>query len=394
MGLGHRFARAGLVAGASLALVAAATPRATMHRIFDRFAELLPLVLDDEHFLDETSQARIGTLLGELDDVSEALEAHAAQRDADFQYHAGGLSNDLREARRRFDRGAPEEARFFVVTATQYCVACHSRVPKARNFPLASRLTHEAAIQSLDGDERALFHVATRSFGTALDEFEGFLLDPGTDPRRISIGDTIYHYLTIAIRVERDPARAARTLAQLAERSDLGDEFQQVVAAWRADLATYGPSVATPPSLARARELASAGEAEGAAARTGLVRDLVASSDLLQIIDRDAAPADERAEAYYWLGVIGDRHAFAFWHPETATHLERAVRLAPGGPHAQDALARLEEHWRFVYGGSGGLHLPREANATLEELRHLVAEAKASAAPPAPGAAREADEAD
>lgn len=375
MDLGRSLARAAIGVAAAAVLVGAAAPRATMHRIFDRFAELLPLVLDDDRFLEPASQKRVGELLRELEDASEALDAHASQRDADFQYHALGLSSDLHEAKRRFETGAPEEARFFVITATQYCVACHSRVPKARNFPLAAKLTHESAIQSLDAEERALFQIATRSFGSALGELETFLLDPATDPRRISVGDAIYHYLTIALRVERDPIRAERTLAELAKRSDLDASFLSAVETWRSDLAELGSTLATTPALDRARALAAAGDDKGRAARASLARDLIASSDLLQIIDRGDVAGNERAEAYYWLGVIGDRHAFAFWHPETATHLERAIRLAPGGEHASDALARLEEHWQFVYGGSGGLHLPREAKATLDELRALVAEA-------------------
>lgn len=93
MDLGRSLARTAVGVAAAAVLVGAAAPRATMHRIFDRFAELLPLVLDDDRFLEPASQKRVGELLRELEDASEALDAHASHRDADFQYHALGLSD-------------------------------------------------------------------------------------------------------------------------------------------------------------------------------------------------------------------------------------------------------------------------------------------------------------
>ena len=362
------------------AAAAASTPtRDTMHKIFDRMAELLPLVLDDEHFLEDATQARFGELLGELVQTSDALIEHAADRDADFRYHAEELTNDFREARQRQEHGRPEEARFFVITATQSCVGCHSRLPKARNFPLAHELTSKAPIQSLDAAERALFHIATRAFDSALTELETFLLDPATDSRLIEMSDSLDHYLTTAIRVERDVPRTRRFLASLSEREGLGQEFRGLLRGWSSDLESHAETLVGPADFDAARAIVDLPEA--GPTRAALARDLVASSLLHRIIDAGSAEAARRAEAYYWLGVVGDRHATTFWRPETAVHLERAIRLAPDSAYAEIALDRLKSHWEFMYGGSQGSHLPRSAWETLGELKRIVEEHRAGASP-------------
>ena len=363
------------------ALGAATPPLDIMHGIFERFSQLLPLVLDDERFLEDETQAEITRLLGELVEASDQLEGHAEGRDADFRYHADSLAGELTEAYRRQQDSRPEEARFFVVTTTQSCISCHTRLPKARDYPLADKLTHSSAIESLEADERALFQIATRSFGEALTSFEQFLLDPATDVRRVTMSDALDHYLTTAIRVERDMPRARNFLRRLAKRPGTSEPFRETLAGWTADLDGYAPSLAAVPDLASARAIIEKPSETGP--RAALVRDLVASSLLLRLIDGESADEATRAEAYYWLGVAGDRHAIALWRPETATHFERAIRLAPAAEHSELALDRLRSHWTFMYGGSGGTHLPRSAAETLEELEQIIEEAaKSKALPP------------
>ena len=373
-------------AAAAVALAAAvahsaageAEPRNVMHDIFDAFAQLLPIALDDDRYLEEETQRKMGELLDGLIAASDGLSEHAGERDADFQYHAEALAADVVEAHERHERGLPEEARFFVITATQNCVSCHTRLPKARDFPLAPRLTKSSAISTLDGAERALFRVATRSFDEALDEFEAFLLDPGTHPLRVAQSDTLEQYLVTALRVQRDPERASRFLGQLRRRDDVPEAFHAMVELWRTDLATYASALVGEPDLAFARAIVTG--APPAETRDALARDIVASSILLRWIDARKDDARARSEAYYWLGVIGDRHSISFWRPETAVHLERAIRLAPDAPYAELALERLRSHWHFHYGGSSGSHLTAEHMHTLDLLRDLISQHSAGAA--------------
>ena len=52
--------------------------------------------------------------------------------------------------------------------------------------------------------------------------------------------------------------------------------------------------------------------------------------------------------------------------------LEKAIRTCPHSPEALRAYFALEEHVLTAYTGSGGLNLPPEEEARLDELWRLV----------------------
>ena len=47
--------------------------------------------------------------------------------------------------------------------------------------------------------------------------------------------------------------------------------------------------------------------------------------------------------------------------------------MAPRSPHAEKAYALLEEYTVLGYSGSGGIHVPPDVQARLDELYALVA---------------------
>ena len=87
--------------------------------------------------------------------------------------------------------------------------------------------------------------------------------------------------------------------------------------------------------------------------------------------DRSAA---ELAEAYYLLGLAETRVRHSSWLAEAEFQLETAIRTDPASPWAKRAFALLEEETLAGYSGSGGLHLPDDVRAKLDELRGLVGE--------------------
>ena len=88
------------------------------------------------------------------------------------------FADDVREIRARWAAGHLEEARYYVVELTQNCVACHARVPAAREFPLADDLLAREEVADLPPRERAALQVAVRRFDAALSTWEGLFADP------------------------------------------------------------------------------------------------------------------------------------------------------------------------------------------------------------------------
>ncbi len=371
---------AGPVAAKEAEQLQQAQTRATMQQVFEAIRVLLPLSLDAERFRDPASRDTIRARISVLTGASQVLERHALERDRSFRFLSRSLARDVQEIHHRFEHGRVEEARFFILEATRNCVACHSRLPSHRDFPLASRLLEQIDAENLSHHERSQLYVATRQFEKALASWEELFGGEQVSASQLDIGGYLSDYLAIAIRVQGDYGRARRAVAVVRARDDLPEYLGPKLDLWMADLEGFEKSPPDWKSLATARSLAArnlANEDVEDDALTATITDLVASTVLLRFINEaDAAPdrSHELAEAYYWLGKVETRSADSFWVPQAPFHLELAIRLDPRGPHAEDALALYEAQLAFGYGGIESEILPVDLWATLSELRSLVAE--------------------
>ena len=351
-----------------------AQPRTAMHRIFEAIAVLLPASLEEHGFEDPLRRDEIVQQLRVLEGSVDQLEAHAKGQDAGFRYLSRSLSRDVSDLSWQFEHGQLDAARYQLIGVTQNCVACHSRLPTARDFPMSDRLVERAEISSLDRVERARLQVAVRRFDGALADWEAFFADRSVPPERFDVSGDLVEYLTVAIRVQRDPDRARRGLDIVMARPDVPAYLRRHIEAWTESLVRVRDEVKAPPSLARARRLVAQANDLSLfpAGRERLVYDLVASSVLHHTIA--AAPAGDTsvAEAYYLLGVIEARSVDSWWVPQTELHLEAAIRTDPHGPYAEKAYAMLEEYVVMGYGGLSRELLPADVAAQLAELRGLI----------------------
>ena len=353
-------------------------PRATMDRVFEALRVLLPLSLDAKRFASPENQPAIAKEIEALAGAANALESHGANRDRGFRFLSGSLASDVEEIRQRYRFGRLEEARFFVLESTRNCVACHSRLPSAQDFPLGSKLLDRVDMKSLSSHERSQLYVATRQFDKALASWESLFADPGiVSAAQLDVGGYLNDYLAIAIRVKGDYGRARRALEVVRARKDVPDYLKPQLDAWVRDLAGFEHAPPDWKDLGTARKLADrkpSGDVEGDAL-SATITDLVASSLLLRFIDHlGGAPGHDAqlAEAYYLLGKVEARSADSFWVPQAPFHLEIAIRLDPKGPHAEEALRLYEEQMAFGYGGIESDVLPVDLWTNLDELRKLV----------------------
>lgn len=356
----------------------AGQPRATMHQVFGALRVLLPLSLDAGRFADPKEQAKIAAQINILTGAVHALESHGSGRDRGFLFLSRSLARDVEELRHRYNFGRLEEARFYVLEATRNCVACHARLPSQRDFPLGRQLLEPIDLTTLSHHERSQLFVATRQFERALASWEELFGESIVSAAQLDIGGYLNDYLAIAIRVQGDYARARRGLEIVRARSDVPEYLAPKLEAWGSELSTLEKSPPDWHDMTAARKLASrktGGDVEDDAL-SATISDLVASSLLLRFIDEAHGAqgrTQELAEAYYWLGRVEARSADSFWVPQASFHLELAIRLDPKAPHAEHALALLEEQLAFGYGGIESEILPVDLWTNLEELRELVA---------------------
>jgi hypothetical protein len=219
--------------------------RPTMHQVFEALTILLPLSLDEQAFAAPERQEQIAREIGRLTGAVHALEQHGERRDMTFLALSRNLAADVEELSHRYRWGRLEEARFFVLEATRNCVACHARLPGVRDFPLGDRLLAGIDMSDRSVHELGQLFVATRQFDRALDAWEALFRDTRHTPAELEVGGYLLDYLTVAIRVKREPERAAATLRTLSKR--------KVTATWRRSHPLPGSAVgrATTPMVRR-----------------------------------------------------------------------------------------------------------------------------------------------
>jgi hypothetical protein len=312
-----------------------------MRELLAALEQLLPAALSEERFAEPDRRAEIESSLAKLAQGADRVAAHGKGRDASFAFLSETLADEARRIHRRFEAGKFDEARFLLLELTEGCVACHSRLP-SRSSHLSDRLLANPALRELDTEERAKLEFTTRQFDRAIASYEKLFSDPARDPDDLELSGRIDEYLELAIHVENQPERARRALQPIAKRSDASESLRGSLAKWDAALADLAAAHA-PASLTRAQELIRKAEAvsEKGWDRPGLVYYIAASGVLHRVLEDPKLAVVDQANAHYWLGLVESRVGRSFWLSQTSALLERSIRLAPGGPHARDALDLL-----------------------------------------------------
>lgn len=351
--------------------------RHTMGSLLDTLTVLLPLSLSESRFADPTHREEIRGALHALSENSAAIEQHGRPSDAGFSFLGRSLALDSRTLETRFAAGEYAEARFLLHEITDYCVACHSRLPDAMPHPIGERLFESTEVAELPLDERAALEMATRQFEPALETLERLFRSDDFSPSDLDLMGQLDSYLELCLRVERDPQRPQAALRALAGRSDTPAALRETLEAWNLALAELAARPAPASQLVEGRDLFSRAEDRAAFAddRRALIYYIAASGVLHEFVaasEEAALAPSERAEAYFLLGSIEAHIGRAFWLSQTEHFLEAAIRTDPGGPHAEPAYRLLEEFVASGYTGSGGSHLPAEIERQLAELRALI----------------------
>lgn len=110
-----------------------------------------------------------------------------------------------RQIYRWHKRGRTAEAKYLLHNVVENCIACHSRLPSKNDFGDAKGWFSEMQVGSLPMDQKVRLQFATRQFDDAAASYEKIIEDPKTTPEDIMVTDAFANYLTIMIRVKKDP---------------------------------------------------------------------------------------------------------------------------------------------------------------------------------------------
>jgi hypothetical protein len=353
--------------------------REDMREIYASIKILLPLSVDDAAFRSPNAREQINEALRNLAARAEHVGSHIAGDDRRIRFLGSALSRKTEEARIRFEEGRFESAQFLVRRLTDFCVACHTRMPSRNDSPLAQGFVSQDVLAKLPPAQRASIQVATRRFDDALATQESLFTSTAIQPAALLA--PLNEYLRVSIRVKNDLERPRATLQKFAARPDLWSNLRADVEDWIAALDLYAKKPPAAASLDSARSLLE--EAQSVLRfptdRRALVQQFLASSELHRYLELHAGETNRNvAEAYYLLGLIESRTNFNFLVSESDFYLETAIRMAPNDPIGRAAFDLFEEEAVLGWTGSSGSRMPEDVRRNLEALRALVETAPAN----------------
>ena len=355
----------------------AADTKATMARVLDAAAVLLPLSYVEGSFGDAANTTTIQDSLRALSAHTDHLAKIGASRDAGFAALAKSISREVTAAERDFLLARTEEAQDRVSVLTDHCVACHSRLPSDVDSTLGRRLLDRVDVGELGLQKRAQLETVTRQFNSALTTYEELLEQDEETKRGVMQLWNITAYLVLAVRVVGDLERPKPILKKLVETETLPQFVRKDIQGWLDALGEIGARSqpkGDAATLAEARALIAEARArsEFPYDRAGLIHYTRASALLLGYVDRNRSPSPELGEAYYLLGTCEAHTGRSSWLSSPELYLETAIRAAPNAPFAEKALSLLEWYSAVEFTGSGGTFIPEDVQTSLDELRDLV----------------------
>lgn len=319
-----------------------------MHNVYDAIAYLLPLSVRSRDQGSQWDKELIEQKLQALTKASGTLVKHAAKEDAEFGYLARSFDRLVQDINTSFHEQWPDYAYYSLMELTDHCVACHSRLPSQSQDLFGQRLMARMKVDSLEPESRTLMYIATRQFDAALDLFESEMNKPEMDPIEADYRGLMVRYLRLGISTGDNVERIDKFIDGYRNRKDVPYFLDSRLKHWRDALTALAPALRGEPDLAKARELFDRATTLSLAPgnRLRAAEDFAAARILRTYLQaHPQAPAAERAEIYYKLGIIALRTS----EPEPAVPemellLAASINADPKSPFARDAYSLLEEY--------------------------------------------------
>ncbi len=351
-----------------------------MHSVFAPMSELLPLSLDSKEFSSPKNKDFILKKMQEVVDGSSALTLHAQTGNKGFTFLASRLQVDARDMLAWYKKNRSDEARTILHNMTENCIACHSQWTSDPTRAPNLNFFEKADLAKLAPVQRAQMFVASRKFDDALTQFETFFNSKDLTPAQVAQSDAFTTYLKVSLRVKKDTARPKATLTKWLKKPKIPAVMRGEIEAWIASLDQIEKEKAltsTDP-FATGKKLISMGQQppDLSLDRSKLVYFIAGSGRLLESISKEDLKQEDKAEAYYLLGVCESAMGASYWITLSDSYFEAAIRALPESALAQKAFEALKAELSYEEAPSAGTAVNSETDSVLnpENLSHRLDE--------------------
>ena len=348
-----------------------------MQTLFFHFDQLSRYIYSDSSFSNPKAAKKIEKHLSELSQATRKMkhtpkEAYP-EKDPSLPIMMTRLEQSLFQAEESFRQRNYQYARQKLKGAMQNCYYCHTRLSKGLQLEWKTGLKELKATSPF---ERADFLVASRRFTAAEDELEKIILSKTSS--YFEKERALDKYLTVALRVQKDPGKAQRILLGVINGVDFSSYKKDVFRRWVADLESWLKNEDSLGSLDEIEKYLKKTEQKKSYPldESSNVRYLRASQQLYQFLAQKKVSKQDRARAFYLLGqtyeVLRDNITWEL----NEVYYEACIEQRPGTPLARDCYKDYENSIVIGYSGSAGLFIPSDVR---RKLRHLKSRANSLA---------------
>ena len=339
--------------------------------------QLMPYVFSREEFHSEKNRSEVKKLVRNYSEKVHVVKEHVGQQilgdDPLVKYTLKHLKESTQDGLSAFNEGHTEYARQVLANSVGACFNCHSTNQLG---PQAGFSTTQLGSKfKMYATEKADFYVATRQYDRALAVLEEILKNPSAlDGQPHEQVSAIKKYLSLMVRVKKDPVRASQTLEMFLANGRLpyfvasdAESWLSALRQWRSEGPLRGSSLAQAQSLLkRADKKQSVGSFQA-----GYVENLRATASLHEALQK-TKNSSEKAEIYLLLGnsydIISD---LGVWDlPEL--YFESCVRVLPKSNTAKKCFKNYEKTVILGFSGSAGIFIPANEQKKLKELKELA----------------------
>jgi hypothetical protein len=343
-----------------------------MQDLHSALTTALEVSLRQDQFRNSANQEPLQNALEELARGSEDLRVHGGEFGKDTEGLRVAMAREAEQALTDFRAEQFSSAQRRVHQLLEHCFACHTRLPEPGRSAVRRRIGRDVIMKDLEMREQVFLLVATRQFDKALAVIETALRSPGEVPTRIT--SLFEAYLKLSIRVNRSYRKAHDALEDFLEIADRPRCLEARVRTWIRGLGELDARGRLLVDLPTARMLIDEGRRrnEFPADNRGLVHFVAASGLLLRFLENHDGCGEEKAEAYFLLGVAESHISSSLWTDQTDFFLETAIRLHPHSQLAMQAYLFLQEYMIFKHSGVSSTFVPDSVWTHLDGLRALA----------------------
>lgn len=338
---------------------------------------LMPYVFSRQEFNAPENKGKVRGMIEKFEKSVEVVPQHAGEemlgKDPLVKFAISRLRSNTHHARKAFEEGHVEFSRNILSENMGLCFSCHTTSEFGPQNAFSEKvLSSDFRILP---SERAEYYVATRQFDRAVSLLEGVLKTPGNlmdDPHeQVS---SLRKYLSLQVRVKKDPAGAASLLENFLNNQKLpyflatdAESWLKSLREWQKEGGKSEEAYKRAQNLLRKAKMKQSSQGYQSA-----YVDYLRASALLHEALRQNKDAKVQGQIYQLLGASYDTLAETGTWDLPEVYFEACIRSVPNTALAKSCYKDFERSIILGFSGSAGIFIPKEERDRLAELKMLA----------------------